>query len=201
MKNVEVTLYANDKKISSNFGEMLFTHFGVSGPIILTLSGEVIPLLDQDKRTLLKINLKPALSFEKLNDRLVRDFDKFAKKQFKNSLNELLPKSLIPVIIKLSRIDADKSVHQITREERHKLVQLISGLPLEITKARPIEEAIVTAGGINIKEIDPRTMESKIMPGLYFAGEVIDIHGNTGGFNLQAAFSTGYIAGKSAAED
>ena len=200
LKNIEVTVLANGKKQDSEFGEMLFTHFGLSGPIILTLSGKVVPMLDKGQEIKLQINLKPALTIEQLDARLIRDFEKYNNKQFKNSLNELLPSSLIPVIINLSKINPEKNVHQITREERHKLVNILMGLTVTITKARSINEAIVTAGGVNVKEVNPTTMESKIISGLYFAGEVLDIHGNTGGYNLQAAFSTGFIAGKSSAQ-
>ncbi len=200
LKNIEVTILANGKKRDSEFGEMLFTHFGLSGPIILTLSGKIVPMLDKGQEIKLQINLKPALSFEQLDARLIRDFEKYNNKQFKNSLNELLPSSLIPVIITLSKIHPEKNVHQITREERHKLINLLMALTVSITKARSIKEAIVTAGGVNVKEVNPTTMESKLVSGLYFAGEVLDIHGNTGGFNLQAAFSTGFIAGKSSAK-
>lgn len=201
LKNVEVNVIVNKRKITSEFGEMLFTHFGLSGPIILTLSGKLVPLLDQGQQVNLEINLKPALTLEQLNGRLIRDFEKFARKQYKNALVDLLPHSMVPVMIKLSGIDPDKSVHQITREERQCLLTLLTALTVTVSKARSIDEAIVTAGGVNVKEIDPRTLESKILPGLYFAGEVIDVHGNTGGFNLQAAFSTGYLAGRSAAEE
>lgn len=199
LKNVEVSAYHMEKKIASDFGEMIFTHFGVSGPIILTISRHLVPLLAKGISLTLKINLKTALTGEQLDSRIQRDFEKFARKQFQNSLSELLPKSLIPVIIKLSGIPDEKPVHQITREERLKLVQLLQELTLTVTKPRPIKEAIVTAGGISVKEVNPKTMESKLIKGLYFAGEVLDVDAYTGGFNLQAAFTMGYVAGNNAA--
>ncbi len=196
LKNIEAAAFQNEKKIRSEFGEMLFTHFGVSGPVILTISRFLADLLEKGEKILIKINLKPALSPEQLDARIRRDFAKYAKKQFRNALGDLLPKSLIPVIISLSAIPEVKPVHQVTREERSRLAELFQELTLTITGARPLEEAIVTAGGVSVKEIDPRTMESKIIKGLYLAGEVVDVDGLTGGFNLQAAFSMGYIAGR-----
>lgn len=194
LKNVSVTLLnEKGKKIYSDFGEMLFTHYGVSGPIILSSSRHI---LDYDfKGISLLIDLKPALSEEKLDDRLQRDFEKFSRKQFKNALDELLPQKLIPVVIKISEISPDKFVNQITKEERRNLVGILKKFKLTIVKARPIDEAIVTAGGISTDEINPSTMESKLIKGLYFAGEVIDVDAYTGGFNLTIAFSTGYLAG------
>jgi len=174
---------------------MLFTHFGVSGPVILSASRHILKY--DYKNVYLVIDLKPALSEEKLDDRIQRDFLKFSRKQFKNSLDELLPNLLIPVMVKLSRIPPDKPVHQISREERHTLVTLFKNLTCEIIGARPVDEAIVTAGGVSVKEIMPATMESKIGKGLYFAGEIIDVDAYTGGFNLTIAFSTGYLAGNS----
>lgn len=199
LRNVCATVYSEDNKIGEEFGEMLFTHFGVSGPIILSLSKIVAEYLTKNKVVELSINLKPALSVEVLDKRIQRDFEKFSRKQIKNSLNELLPAKLIDVVIDLAYIDPDKLINQITKEERTRLLEVITGLKLTITKTRPVAEAIVTAGGIQVKEINPKTMESKLIKNLYFAGEVIDIDGYTGGFNLQAAFSTGYIAGQYAA--
>lgn len=199
LRNVCATVYSEDNKIVEEFGEMLFTHFGVSGPIILSLSKIVAEYLSKNKGVELSINLKPALSVEVLDKRIQRDFEKFSRKQIKNSLNELLPAKLIDVVIDLAYIDPDKLINQITKEERARLLEVITGLKLTITKTRPVAEAIVTAGGIQVKEINPKTMESKLIKNLYFAGEVIDIDGYTGGFNLQAAFSTGYIAGQYAA--
>jgi len=194
LKNVSITLI-NDKgkKVYTDFGEMLFTHYGVSGPIILSSSRHI---LDYDfKGITLIIDLKPALSEEKLDERIQRDFEKFSRKQFKNSLDELLPKKLIPVVIKLSGISPEKFVNQITKVERRNLVQVLKKFKLTIDGARPIDEAIVTAGGVSTDEINPSTMESKIIKGLYFAGEIIDVDAYTGGFNLTIAFSTGYLAG------
>jgi len=199
LKNVEVAAYAGDKKLTSEFGEMLFTHFGVSGPIILTVSRGIAPYLENDGKVLLKINLKPALSPEQLDARIQRDFSTFARKQYRNALGELLPKSLIPVAVRLSGIPGDKPVHQVTREERQGLATLLRALPLTVTGMRPLKEAIVTAGGVSVKEINPKTMESRLVKGLYLAGEVVDVDGYTGGYNLQAAFSMGYVAGINAA--
>ncbi len=199
LRNVEATLWAGDKQQAQEFGEMLFTHFGVSGPVILTLSRMAGDLRRQGQNVVLAINLKPALTPEQLDQRLQRDFQQFSNKQFRNALGELLPKSLIPVIIALSGIDPERVVHQITREERQKLRGLLQGLKLTVTETLPIAAAIVTAGGVDVKEIDPKTMASKKASGLYWAGEVIDVDGVTGGYNLQAAFATGYRAGRAAA--
>ncbi len=196
LKNVAVRLEdKNGKKIYEDFGEMLFTHFGVSGPVILSASRHI---LKYDYRNVfLVIDLKPALSYEKLDERLQRDFMKFSRKQFKNALDELFPNLLIPVMVDLSGIPAEKPVHQISKEERLRFARLIKNLTCEITGPRPIAEAIVTAGGVSVKEIDPGTMESKLIRGLFFAGEIIDVDAYTGGFNLTIAFSTGYTAGNS----
>lgn len=201
LKNVAATVLGNGKKAAEDFGEMLFTHYGLSGPIILSLSKKVSELLAAvpAQEVAIEINLKPALSAETLDKRLQRDFTKFARKQLKNSLHDLLPAKLVPVIIDLSFIDPDKFVHQITKEERLRLLHVLQHLSFTISRTRPVAEAIVTAGGVSTKELNARTMESKLLPGLFFAGEVIDIDGYTGGFNLQAAFSTGYVAGKYAA--
>lgn len=197
LKNVSLTAFSNRKKLASDFGEMLFTHFGVSGPIVLSMSRSIVPVLEKGNQVLLKINLKPALTLEQLDSRIQRDFSVFARKQFLNALGDLLPKSMIPVMIKLSGIPEQKPVHQITREERIKLAELLQELTVTVTKPRSLSEAIVTSGGVSIKEINPKTMESKIIRGLYFAGEVVDVDGYTGGFNLQAAFSMGFVAGTS----
>ncbi len=201
LKNVTATVICDGKKAADEFGEMLFTHYGLSGPIILSLSKKVAELFatKPGKEVTVEINLKPALSIEVLDKRLQRDFAKFSRKQLKNSLNELLPSKLIPVVIDLSFIDPDKFVHQITKEERARLLDVLQHVTFTISKTRSVTEAIVTAGGVSTKEIDARTMESKLIQSLFFAGEVIDIDGYTGGFNLQAAFSTGYVAGKQAA--
>ncbi len=201
LKNVTATVFSAGQKLADEFGEMLFTHYGLSGPIILSLSKKVSERFAAapGQEVAMEINVKPALSMETLDKRLQRDFTKFARKQLKNSLHELLPAKLIPVVIDLSFIDPDKFVHQITKEERTRLLDILQHLTFTITQTRPVAEAIVTAGGVSTKEIQTRTMESKLVSGLYFAGEVIDIDGYTGGFNLQAAFSTGYVAGKAAA--
>ena len=203
LKNVKATAYKEDgKKINEDFGEMLFTHFGLSGPIILSMSRDIGDYMFKKKKTVrLVIDMKPALQEEKLDERLQRDFEKYSRKMFKNSLGDLLPNTMIPVAIALSGIDPEKECHQITRAERHELVHLLKNFSLTINGTRPIQEAIVTAGGVNIKEVDPKTMQSKLVAGLYFAGEVLDIDGYTGGYNLQAAFSTGYVAGMNAALD
>lgn len=201
LKNVEAKLEHDEKIIASEFGEMLFTHFGVSGPIILTLSRKAVRLLKEGKgKVILSIDLKPALNCDELEKRFIRDFNKFSRKQYKNALGELLPKALIPVIIHLSKIDETKFVNQITEKERKSLVGLFKHLRLTLTRPRPLEEAIVTAGGVSVNEVNPKTMESKIISGLYFAGEVLDVDANTGGFNFQIAFSTGYAAGTESAE-
>ncbi len=198
LKNVKLEAYSNNILLGSQFGEMLFTHFGVSGPIVLSLSNKIVDSLQRGKGVKLIINLKPALSLEQMDRRIQRDFEKNSRKQFKNSLDELLPKSLIPVVIEQCNISEEKQVNQITRQERINLASILLGLTLTIKKSRSIKEAIVTRGGVNVKEVNPRTMESKIVKGLYFAGEVLDIDAYTGGFNLQCAFSTGYVAGISA---
>ena len=203
LRNVKIQLVDVSKKrvIYEDFGEMLFTHFGVSGPTILSSSAHLvryknIDKLFKDKKIILKIDLKPALSAEKLNDRILRDFEQEKNKQFKNSLNKLLPQKMIESVIRMSKIDPQKQVNTITKQERMKLIEVLKGFVLEIKGFRPIEEAIVTSGGIKIKEINPKTMESKKVKGLYFAGEIIDVDSYTGGFNLQIAYSTGYVAGK-----
>lgn len=200
LKNVRVKLLADSKKIAELFGEMLFTHFGVSGPIILTLSRQAARLLADKKFVELEINLKPALTPKQLDARLLRDFDKFKRKTIKNALVELLPAKLIPIILDLSYLPEDKRVDEITLAARRRLIENLRRLPLTITKTRPIEEAIVTAGGVSVKEIDPRTMQSKIVEGLFIVGEVADVDGFTGGFNLQAAWSMGNAAGFFAAQ-
>ncbi|NLY11902.1 MAG: NAD(P)/FAD-dependent oxidoreductase [Firmicutes bacterium] len=198
LRNVEITI-DNGKESDRAFGEMLFTHFGVSGPIVLTLSRKVAKWLEnKESKVELTIDLKPALSFEILERRVQRDFNKYIRKQLKNSLDDLLPKSLIPIVIIESGIEPEKYVNQVTKAERRQLVNTLKALRLTIVDTLGIPAAIVTAGGVNLTEIDPRTMRSKLIENLYFAGEVIDIDGFTGGFNLQAAFSTGYLAGISA---
>lgn len=199
LKNVTATLLLDGRAVQSEFGEMLFTHFGVSGPIILTLSREAVRGLASGRKVGLSINLKPALSEQKLDERLQRDFQKYSRKQFKNGLDDLLPKRLIPIVIGLSGIDPEKPVHQVTKEERKKLGSLLQALPLSVTDSLGISAAIVTAGGVATDEIDPRSMESRLVKGLYFAGEIIDVDGVTGGYNLQAAFSTARCAAEAIA--
>lgn len=193
LKNASIKIMYGDKVLYEDFGEMLFTHFGVSGPIILSASRYAVDVLP-DKVKLI-INLKPALTFEQLDKRVQSDFQKYTRKVFKNSLDDLLPQKMIPIIVKLSMIDENKRTDQITKAERLRFVKLLREMPLTITGTRPISEAIVTRGGVSVKEINPNTMESKIIRGLFFTGEVIDVDGITGGYNLQIAFSTGYCAG------
>jgi predicted Rossmann fold flavoprotein len=198
LKNVAIKVLIDQKTIYDDFGEMLFTHYGLSGPIILSASFYISDYLRKKKDIKLAIDLKPALSEEDLDKRVLKDFNEKLNKQFKNSLDALLPQKLIPVIIKLSKIDENKEVNQISKEERKQLVSLLKHLEFTITGTRPIAEAIVTSGGVSIKEINPKTMESKLISGLYFAGEVMDLDAFTGGYNLQIAFSTGYAAGSDA---
>jgi hypothetical protein len=194
LKNVRLSAYSDGKKIYEDFGEMLFTHFGISGPIVLTMSNYINKY--DGKRIDLKIDLKPALSIDKLDERILRDFDLYKNKHISNGLKDLLPKKMIPIILRLSKIDEEKFINQITKEERNDIVNLIKSVPLTFKKFRPLEEAIVTSGGVSTLEINSSTMESKILKGLFFAGEIIDIDGLTGGYNLQIAYSTGYLAGK-----
>lgn len=203
LRNVIIKLIDkdNNKMIYEDFGEMLFTHFGVSGPTILSSSAHLVRYKEieeklKNKKIILSIDLKPALTEEKLDERVLRDFTKQKNKEFKNSLAELLPHKLIDIVVEKSNINPNKKVNEVTKEERKKLVNILKHFIIEIKDFRPIEEAIITSGGINIKEINPKTMESKIIEGLYFAGEVIDVDSYTGGFNLQIAYSTGYVAGK-----
>jgi len=198
LRNVQVTLLLNEAEIGRGLGEMLFTHFGVSGPIVLTLSKRAVDALAKGQ-VCMSINLKPALSFEELDQRLQRELDAHGRRQLRNTLAELLPDRMIDVFVTLLGIPADKRGHQITAVERKRITALLQDLRVTITGSRPIAEAIITAGGINTTEIDPRTMESKLIKGLFFCGEVIDVDADTGGYNLQAAFSTGYLAGESAA--
>ena len=195
LKNVRAVLKADGKAVEEQFGEMLFTHFGVSGPIILTLSRTAARLLAEKSFVELAINLKPALTPEQLDARILRDFQKFKRKSVKNALVELLPAKLIPPILDLSYIDEEKKIDAVTKEERRRLIENLRGLPLTVTKTRPIAEAIVTSGGVDVKEINPKTMESKLVKNLFIVGEVADIDGFTGGFNLQAAWAMGNAAG------
>lgn len=193
LKNVTLNLYDEKKKIYSEMGEMLFTHFGISGPLVLSASSHIRNM--ERGRYKIFIDLKPSLSEEKLDLRIQRDFADNINKSFINSLGKLLPNKMIPVVVGLSGIPFDLKVNSITKEQRKNLVKLLKAFPITVTGFRPIEEAIVTSGGVSVKEINPKTMESKLVKGLFFAGEVIDVDGYTGGFNLQIAFSTGYCAG------
>lgn len=202
LKNVEIKVIdiSKNKVIYKDFGEMLFTHFGISGPIVLSSSAHLVRYknienLLKEKKIKFVIDLKPALSVEKLDERILRDFEEFKNKEFKNSLNKLLPQKLINPIIKLCKIEETKKVNTITKKEREILVQNLKELELIIKDFRDIKDAIITSGGINIKEVNPKTMESKIIQGLYFAGEILDVDSYTGGFNLQIAYSTGFTAG------
>jgi len=198
LKNVSASLWKDGKKQAEEFGEMLFAHFGLTGPIILTLSGQAVDALDQKSIVEISIDLKPALDYQKLDARLLRDFGEHSKQQFQTILKSLLPSSLIPICIDLTEIPSEKIVSDITSKERQTLRNWLKDLQFNIIGYRPIEEAIITAGGIDVKEIQSKTMESRLVSGLFFAGEVIDIDADTGGYNLQAAFSTGFLAGISA---
>lgn len=193
LKNVSAAIYADGKKVYSDFGEMLFTHFGVSGPIVIKASAYIHKYLDKGLQ--LSIDLKPALDEKQLDERILKDFKLFQNKQLKNSLDKLLLRGLIPVVIEKSGLDGEKKVNELTKEERKTLGHTIKNLPFTITGIRGWDEAIITKGGVKVKEIDPGTMESKLTGGLYFAGEVLDLDALTGGFNLQIAWSTGYLAG------
>ena len=195
LKNISLTLTdSKGKKAYTDFGEMLFTHFGVSGPVVLSSSCHLKGL----EKPIISIDLKPALTDEQLDKRILRDFEKYKNKHIQNSLDELLPKKLIPVIIRLSCLNPHKEVCNITKEERQRLCKTIKDLRLTIKGTRPIDEAIITSGGVKVSEINPSTMESKLISGLFFAGEIIDVDAYTGGFNLQIAYSTGYLAGGNA---
>lgn len=199
LKNVSLKLYAGKKKIYDDFGEMLFTHFGVSGPLILSASSCVSKYLDKQEITLV-LDLKPALSAEQLDARIVRDFSEMQNKQFKNGLDKLLPKKMIPVVLALSEIDPNKPIHSVTKEERQRIVTLLKSMELHLEGLRGYNEAIITKGGISVKEINPGTMESNLVQGVYFVGEVLDLDALTGGYNLQIAWSTAYAAGSQVEE-
>ena len=203
LRNVKIKLIdiSKNKQIYEDFGEMLFTHFGVSGPVILSGSAHLVRYKNIDellknKKIKLTIDLKPALTEEKLNDRILRDFEEFKNKEFKNSLDKLLPQKLIPVIIERSDINPEKQVNSITKQERMKIVKLLKEFEVTLKNFRRIEDGIITSGGVSIKEVNPKTMESKLVSGLYFAGEILDVDSYTGGFNLQIAYSTGFVAGE-----
>ena len=195
LKNVTLSAFENGMLIYKELGEMLFTHFGVSGPLVLSASAHMGKMGSAPYR--LEIDLKPGLDEKKLDARLLRDFEKYANREYKNALGDLLGGRMIPVVIRLSGIPEDTRVNNITREQRMKLLHLLKAFPVSVSGFRPIDEAIVTAGGVSTKEINPRTMESKLVQGLYFAGEVLDLDAYTGGFNLQVAWSTGFVAGNS----
>ncbi len=199
LKNVAITIEREGKKIYNDFGEMLFTHFGVSGPMILSASASIKPEYFKDFVHELKliIDLKPALDKEQLDKRILKDFEEAKNKQYKNSIQKLLPSKMIPIIIELSGIDPDKKVNEITKEERMALVNLLKALPMTVIGLRGWNEAIITKGGVSVKQVNPSTMESKLVNGLYFAGELLDLDAMTGGYNLQIAWSTGYLAGNS----
>lgn len=199
LKNVALKLYAGKKKIYDDFGEMLFTHFGVSGPLILSASSFVSKYIDKQEITLV-LDLKPALSSEQLDARIVRDFSEMQNKQFKNGLDKLLPKKMIPVVLSLSGIDPNKPIHSVTKEERQRIVELLKGMELHLERLRGYNEAIITKGGVSVKEINPGTMESNLVKGVYFVGEVLDLDALTGGYNLQIAWSTAYAAGSQVEE-
>ncbi len=201
LRNIEISVInsENYREVYHDFGEMLFTHFGVSGPVILSASAHLKDI--KPGKYEIHIDLKPALSHEQLDARVQRDFLECANKNFINALDKLLPKKIVPVVVRLTGIKPSTKVNQVTREQRARLVSLLKDLKVTVLRTRPIEEAIITRGGVDTKQIDPRTMQSKLVSGLYFAGEVIDVDAYTGGFNLQIAFSTGRLAGLSAAQE
>ena len=200
LRNVEATVLKGKKVVYKEFGEMLFTHYGVSGPVLLSASSYAVKELKKGPLTL-SIDLKPALTEEQLDARILRDFEEAANKQFKNSLDHLYPSKLVPVMVDVSGISPEKRVNEITREERQRLVRATKGFLLTLTGLRGYNEAIITQGGVSVKEVNPSTMESRLLPGLYFAGEVLDLDAVTGGFNLQIAWSTGWAAGSAAGEE
>lgn len=200
LKNISISVKSGQKEIYKDFGELLFTHFGLSGPVILSASRHIIPYIKNKDTITVSIDLKPALSYQQLDVRVLRDFDEFKNKQYKNSLSQLLPNKLIDVIIPLSSISSEKQVNSITKEERLRLVHLLKNLTFTVTKLAPYNQAVITKGGIDIKGINPSTMESKLIKNMYFVGEVLDLDALTGGFNLQIAWSTGYLAGASVSQ-
>jgi predicted Rossmann fold flavoprotein len=199
LRNVAVRLQVDGKKRAEGLGEMLFTHFGVSGPLVLSQSRQAVDALQRGQEVTLCIDLKPALDERKLDARLLRDLDTHGKRQFRTLLKDLLPQKLIPVCIDLTGIPPHKVAHQITAQERQRLRRWLKDFRLEVTGHRSFAEAIITAGGVDTRQVDPRTMASRLVKGLYFAGEVLDVDADTGGYNLQAAFSTGWVAGRAAA--
>ncbi len=200
LKNVSVSLWVGGKKTATEFGEMLFTHFGLSGPVILTLSRRAVDALRENREVEISVDLKPALDEQKLDARLIRDLNDNGKKQLGSVFRQWLPSSMIPVFIDLLSLDPSRECHQVSGAERRKIMLLMKDLRFRVTGCRSFKEAIVTAGGVDLRETDPRTMESKLVKNLYFAGEVLDLDADTGGYNLQVAWSTGWLAGRSAAE-
>jgi len=199
LKNIRLKFSDGEKEIISETGELLFTDFGISGPLVLTLSGQIVDWVNGARHVYVEIDLKPALTKEQLNARFLREFKLNSKKTIKNALKNILPQRLIAIFLEIAKINPDKKVSFITLAERQNLILLLKSFRLDILRPRPIEQAMLTRGGISLKEINPRTMESRLIKGLYFAGEMIDVDADTGGFNLQAAFSTGYLAGESSA--
>ena len=195
LKNISITIKWNEKEIYKDFGELMFTHFGVSGPVILSASSYITKKFNDLDQLSLYVDLKPALTEQQLDQRILRDFEKFKNKEFKNSLSLLLPKKLIDVIIRLSLIPPDKKVNSITKKERHRLLKLIKSMHFKLTKTSGYNQAVITQGGIHLKDINPRSMESKLFKNVYFIGEVLDLDALTGGYNLQIAWSTAYLAG------
>jgi hypothetical protein len=195
LKNVSISIFQNNKKVASRFGEALFTNNGMSGPIILDMSKKIGELLEIGNVEL-RIDFKPALSFEILDKRLLRDFKNFSNKMFKNYLDELLPKKIIPLMLKLSAIDPNKKVNSVSKDERKKIIHLLKNFKLTIDRIGGFDSAIITSGGVNLQEIDPKTMKSKIIKNLFVAGEILDLDGPTGGFNLQVCWSTGFAVGE-----
>ena len=200
LKNVKISVYQGNKKQDERFGEAIFTEQGISGPVVLDMSKKIGELLTFGGVKIV-IDFKPALEFAELDLRIQRDFGENQNKMFKNSLDELLPQKMVPVVIKLSGIDPQKKINLVTREERKKIVHLLKEMDLEVEKLLGFDKAVITSGGVSLREVDPKTMRSKVVDNLYFAGEVLDLDAPTGGYNLQEAWSTGYLAGKSAAED
>lgn len=201
LKNVTVSVFQGKKVLFEEMGEMLFTHFGISGPLILSASSVLSGKKCMEEKLAVRIDLKPALSVQQLDERILRDFKECSNSYFKNSLGKLLPAKMIPVVVELSRIPPEKKVNEITKQERQRLLELIKAFPLTVTGLRGYQEAVITRGGVSVKEINPATMEAKKVPGLYFAGEVLDVDARTGGYNLQIAWSTGHLAGISAAAE
>jgi predicted Rossmann fold flavoprotein len=198
LKNVRITVLQNNKKKITKLGEALFTHFGLSGPIILEMSSKIGDLLKKGE-VKLSLDLKPGLDFSKLDRRIQRDFQKYSNKLFRNSLNDLLPQKMIPLIVKLCEINPNKKVNAINKPERQKLVKIFKNIEMVVEKLSGFKKAIITKGGISLKEIDSKTMKSKLIDNLFFAGEILDLNGPSGGYNLQVCWTTGYLAGQSSA--